>query len=202
MYVAMNVVYILALPIERMKGITRIGELASTQLFGHTATLLIVGMIMVSIFGCLSATVIYGPRVFFAMAEDKAFFKNMTYIHPKHNVLIKAIIWQAVWSSLLCFTGTYKDLFEYVVFALVIFFAGTGLAVIILRFKQPEVHRAYKTWEYPCLPILFVLMNMVIFLNTVLDQPLKSLIGLIIIVVGIPALLCWKAKENIEHSQS
>ncbi len=197
-YLLMNIVYVLALPVDQMKGVTRIGELVSTQLFGPSATQFIAAMIMVSIFGCLSATIIYGPRVYFAMAEDKAFFRNMSYIHPKYNVPTKAILWQAVWSSLLCFSGTYKDLFEYVVFALVIFFAGTGLAVVVLRFKQPKTPRPYKTWGYPVLPVFFVLINLAIFVNTVWAQPIKSLIGLIILAAGIPAFLYWKAKARKE----
>lgn len=195
-YMLVNLVYILALPVDQMKGVTRIGELASTQLFGQTATLFISGTIMISIFGCLSASVLYGPRVYFAMAEDGAFFKSMKYIHPRYRVPTKAIVWQAVWSSLLCLSGTYQDLFEYVVFALVIFFAATGLAAIILRFKQPETKRPYKTWGYPYLPILFILVNLAVFLNTIWAQPRQSLIGLIILLVGIPAFLYWKAKAK------
>jgi APA family basic amino acid/polyamine antiporter len=197
-YMLMNLVYVLALPVDKMKGVARIGELASTQLFGSTATLFISGTIMISIFGCLSATIIYGPRVFFAMAEDKAFFRSMAYVHPRFKVPTKAIIWQAVWSSLLCFTGTYQGLFEYVVFALVIFFAATGMAVIILRWKAPDEIRPYKAWGYPVLPLLFVLINLAIFVNTVWAQPLKSGVGLLILLAGIPAFLYWH-KKSAKH---
>jgi len=195
-YILMNIVYILALPIDEMKGIARIGELASTQLFGPTATLFIAGTIMISIFGCLSAAILYGPRVFFAMAEDRTFFKNMAFIHPRFRVPTKAIFWQAVWSSLLCLSGTYQNLFEYVVFALVIFFAATGLAVIVLRFKQPEVKRPYRTWGYPIIPLLFVLINLGVFFNTIMAQPLQSLVGLIILLIGVPAFLYWRSKAK------
>lgn len=195
-YFLVNVVYVTALPVERMKGVARIGELASTQLFGPTATLFISGTIMISIFGCLSASILYGPRVFFAMAQDRCFFKSMRYVHPRYRVPTKAIVWQGIWSSLLCLSGTYQDLFEYVVFALVIFWAATGLAVIILRFKQPETPRPYKAWGYPVLPILFVLINLGVFLNTIWAQPLQSLIGLLILIAGIPAFLYWKSKAN------
>jgi APA family basic amino acid/polyamine antiporter len=201
-YMLMNLVYVLALPVDRMKGVARIGELASTQLFGSTATLFISGTIMISIFGCLSATIIYGPRVFFAMAEDKAFFKSMAYVHPRFKVPTKAIVWQAVWASLLCFTGTYQGLFEYVVFALVIFFAATGLAVIVLRLKAPDVTRPYKAWGYPVLPLLFVLINLAIFFNTVWAQPLKSAVGLLILLAGIPAFLYWNKKARQLPSSS
>ena len=195
-YFLVNIVYVSALPIERMKGVARIGELASTQLFGSTATFFISATIMISIFGCLSASILYGPRVFLAMAQDRCFFKSMRYIHPRYRVPTKAIVWQGIWSSLLCLSGTYQDLFEYVVFALVIFWATTGLAVIILRSKRPEIPRPYKAWGYPVLPILFVLINLGVFLNTIWAQPHKSLIGLIILAAGIPAFLYWQSKES------
>ena len=195
-YFLVNVVYVSALPVERMKGVVRIGELASTQLFGPTATLFISGTIMISIFGCLSASILYGPRVFFAMAQDRCFFKSMRYVHPRYRVPTKAIVWQGIWSCLLCLSGTYQDLFEYVVFALVIFWAAAGLAVIILRYKQPETPRPYKAWGYPVLPILFVLINLGVFLNTIWAQPLQSLIGLLILIAGIPAFLYWQSKER------
>jgi APA family basic amino acid/polyamine antiporter len=195
-YCLMNTVYIMALPVEKMKGVARIGELASTQLFGPTATFFVSATIIISIFGCLAATVIYGPRVYFAMAEEGIFFQSMSFVHPGYRVPSKAIVWQALWSSLLCLSGTYKALFEYVIFALVIFFAATGFAVIVLRFKQPERKRPYRAWGYPLLPLLFVLINIGVFFNTIIAQPLKSLVGLIILLAGIPAFLYWRSKAK------
>lgn len=195
-YFLVNVVYVMALPVENMKGVARIGELASTQLFGPTATFFISGTIMISIFGCLSASILYGPRVYFAMAQDRCFFNSMRYVHPRFRVPTKAIVWQGIWSSLLCLSGTYQDLFEFVVFALVIFWAATGLAVIILRSKQPEIPRPYKAWGYPVLPILFVLINLGVFFNTIWAQPEQSLIGLFILIAGVPAFLYWRSKER------
>jgi APA family basic amino acid/polyamine antiporter len=105
---------------------------------------------------------------------------------------------QAVWSCLLCLTGTYQALYEYVVFALVIFFSATGFAVIVLRRKLPEKRRPYKAWGYPAVPLLFVLINIAIFFNTVVAQTIKSLIGLGILGLGIPAYLYWKNKSSKE----
>lgn len=200
-YLLVNVVYILALPVAKMKGVARIGELASTYLFGSSVTVIISAAIMVSIFGCLSATIIYGPRVYYAMAEDGAFFQSMRYIHPRFHVPSKAIIGQAIWSSLLCLTGTYKDLYEYVVFALVIFFALTGLAIIVLRFKRPKLKRPYRAWGYPYLPLLFIIINVAVFFNTVVAQPLKSAIGLIMLLLGLPAFLYWKKKNRLNNKK-
>ncbi len=195
-YFLVNLVYVMALPVEKMKGVVRIGELASAQLFGQTATFFISGAITISIFGCLSATIIYGPRVYYAMAEDGSFFRSMAYIHPRYRVPSKALLGQAVWSALLCLSGTFQALYEYVVFALVIFFALTGLAVIILRIKQPERKRPYKVWGYPVLPVLFILVNTAVFINIVVAQPVKSAIGLAMLVVGFPAFLYWRKKAG------
>jgi len=201
-YCLVNFVYIMALPVEKMKGVARIGELASTQLFGPSVTFIISAAIMISIFGCLSATIIYGPRVYFAMAEDGSFFQSMTYIHPRHHVPTKALTGQALWAVLLCLSGTYQALFEFVVFALVIFFALTGLSVIVLRYKQPDIKRPYRAWGYPVLPLLFVLINIAVFFNTVFAQPGKSMIGLFILALGIPAFLFWKRKTKKMHQQA
>ncbi len=198
-YCLMNVVYVMALPVDEMKGVARIGELASTQLFGPAVTFIISGAIMISIFGCLSATILYGPRVYFAMAEDRSFFKSMTFIHPRYRVPTKALSGQALWSALLCLSGTYQDLYEFVVFALVIFFAATGLAVIVLRYKQPDKIRPYKAWGYPIVPLLFVLINLAVFFNTIVAQPLKSLMGLIMLSLGIPAFLYWRKGPKINR---
>jgi len=183
-------------PVERIKGVAHIGELASTQLFGSTATFFISATIMISIFGCLSASILYGPRVHFAMAQDRCFFESMRFVHPRYRVPTKAIVWQGIRSSLLCLSGTYQGLFEYVVFAPVVLWAATGLAVIALRSKQPAVPGAYKTWGYPFLPILFVLINLGVLVNTNLAQPRQFLIGLVIQLAGIPAFLYWQSKGN------
>jgi APA family basic amino acid/polyamine antiporter len=195
-YFLVNFVYILALPVDKMKGIVRIGELASSYLFGPNITYFVSAAIMVTIFGCLSATILYGPRVYYAMAEDGAFFRSMAYIHPRYRVPSNALLGQAIWSALLCLSGTFQDLYEYVVFALVIFFALTGLAVISLRLKQPQRKRPYKAWGYPVLPLFFVGVNIAIFINSVIAQPLKSMIGLVMLGIGIPAFLYWKRRAK------
>jgi APA family basic amino acid/polyamine antiporter len=116
----------------------------------------------------------------------------MTYIHPRFRVPTKALIGQAIWSCLLCLSGKYQALYEYVVFALVIFFAATGFSVIVLRRTRADLARPYRVWGYPFVPILFVLANLAIFANTVASQPLKSLIGLAILLLGIPAYIHWQ----------
>jgi APA family basic amino acid/polyamine antiporter len=201
-YVMVNLVYILALPVEKMKGVARIGELVSTQLFGPTITFWFSAAIMITIFGCLHATIIYGPRVFYAMAQDGAFFKSMAYVHPRHRVPTKALYGQAAWSAILCLTGSYQGLYEYVVFAVLLFFAATGYSLIVLRRKQPDRPRPYRTWGYPFVPLFFIGISLVIFINTVISQPKKTLIGFIILAAGLPAYLYWNKKKRSANQKA
>ena len=193
-YLLMNSVYLAALPLEKMSGVARIGELAATSLFGPRAAGFVAGAITISTFGCLAATILYGPRVYYAMAESGLFFRSMSAIHPRYRVPGRAIIWQGVWSSLLCLSGTYQTLYEYVVFALVLFFAATGAAVLVLRAKKPDLPRPYHVWGYPAVPVVFVLINLAVFGNSIYSQPRESLLGLLIILAGVPAFLYWKRK--------
>jgi len=190
----MNSVYLAALPLEKMSGVARIGELAATSLFGQGAAGFVAAAITISTFGCLAATILFGPRVYYAMAESGLFFRSMSVIHPRTRVPGRAIIWQGVWAALLCLSGTYQTLYEYVVFALVLFFAATGAAVLVLRIKKPDLPRPYHAWGYPVVPLIFVLINLAVFGNSLYSQPRESLLGLLIILAGVPAFLYWKRK--------
>ncbi|OGD22310.1 MAG: hypothetical protein A2W03_09485 [Candidatus Aminicenantes bacterium RBG_16_63_16] len=193
-YVLTNVLYLAAVPASDMSGVVRIGELAATAMFGPVAATVIAGAILASIFGCLSATILYGPRVYYAMAEEGLFFRKMSLIHPRHHVPGRAIVGQAVWSGLLCLSGTYQALFEYVIFALVLFFAATGAAVIVLRRRRPEIERPYRAFGYPVVPIIFIVINLAVFGNRIVSEPRKSAFGLAMILAGLPAYFFWRRR--------
>jgi APA family basic amino acid/polyamine antiporter len=195
LYVSANLVYLLALPFEKIKGVVRIGELASTALFGSGVSAAICAVIMVSVFGCLNANLLFGPRVYYAMAKDGSFFRSMARLSPRFRVPSRALWGQAVWSAVLCLSGTYEALYEYMVFALLVFFAATGLAVIVLRRARPELHRPYRTWGYPLVPSVFILVSLAIFLNILYSQPLKSAAGLVLLGAGMPAYLLWRKRR-------
>jgi APA family basic amino acid/polyamine antiporter len=197
-YLLTNIIYLSALPLEKISGVARVGELAASSLFGPKAASLMAGGITIAIFGCLSATILYGPRVYYAMAEKGLFFHRMSTIHPRYHVPSLAIVGQAVWSSILCLSGTFQTLYEYVIFALVLFFAATGLAVLVLRIKQPGLDRPYRVWGYPVVPLVFIVINLAIFLNSLYSQLYQSLLGLMIILAGVPAYLYWKKKRSSE----
>ncbi len=195
-YLLMNVVYFLALPAGRVAGVERIGEAAAVELFGPRGGYVLSGLIALAIFGCLSANMLFCPRVNFAMARDGLFFSGLERVHPRFRVPTRAIVAQAAWSSLLCLSGKFQALIEYVVFALVLFFAASGLAVIVLRRRRPELERPYRAWGYPVLPALFVLMNLAVFLNQIVSQPRQSAAGVLLLLLGWPAYLFWKARTK------
>ncbi len=195
LYVAVNLIYLVALPIARLKGVTRVGELVTTSLFGAGVGAAISAVIMVSVFGCLNANLLFGPRVYYAMAKDGSFFRSMARLSPRWRVPARALWGQAAWSAVLCLTGTYEALYEYMVFALLVFFAATGLSVIILRKRRPELRRPYRTTGYPVVPGLFVVVSLAIFLNMVLSAPLKSAAGLALLGAGLPAYVLWRRRR-------
>jgi APA family basic amino acid/polyamine antiporter len=194
LYVSTNLVYLLALPLEQLKGVTRVGELAARALFGSGVGAAISAVIMISVFGCLNANLLFGARVYYAMAKDGSFFRSMARLSQRYRVPSRALWGQALWSALLCLSGTYEALYEYMVFALLVFFAATGYAVIVLRRTRSEVHRPYRTWGYPVVPAIFVFVSLAIFVNILYSQPLKSGVGLLLLGAGLPAYWLWRRR--------
>jgi APA family basic amino acid/polyamine antiporter len=194
-YVGMNLIYIYAMPVADMTATARIGETAAARLFGDTGARLMALAVLVSVFGCISATVISGPRVFYAMARDGLFFRRLAEVHRRHHTPVHAIVWSCVWSSVLCLTGSYTRLYTFVVFAAVLFYALAGASVMVLRRTRPDWERPYRTWGYPVTPILYVGVCVVVLVNTLISQPVESGIGLAILALGLPAYVYWKRRR-------
>ena len=194
-YLLINLFYVSTLPMQEMAGVVRIGEKATTYNFGQTAGTLMSGLILLSILGCLSATIIFGPRIYYAMANDGLFFRKFATVHPKYHSPSVAIIWQGVIAALLCLTGTYEELFTYVTFAVLLFFLGTVTAVFVLRKKRPDAKRPYRVWAYPWVPAAFGLIIFWIMINTIVERPVETIIGLILITAGLPVYFYWRGKK-------
>ncbi len=195
-YVLVNFVYLLALPYDSIKGVGRIGERAVAALFGAGWAAFFSALVTVSIFGCLNANLLFGPRVFYAMARDGHFFRAMGRLGRRSRVPIAALWGQAAWSAVLCLSGTYQSLYEYMLFALLLFFAATGLAVFVLRRRAPALARPYRTWGYPVVPAFFIGMCLAVFAIQVAGQPLKSLFGAGLLACGVPVYAIWKSRRG------
>lgn len=190
-YLMINFLYVIALTAEEMSGKDRIGELASISIFGPRISLVIRIGIALTIFGCLSSTIIYGPRVYFAMAKDKVFFEKLGQLNKKTRVPSRAIWAQAILASFLCLFGQFQALYEYVVFSLLIFFAALGLAIFLRKRKQKDVLTLI-------LAGIFIIACLSIYLICLRRKTKEVVLGLLITISGYPAFLYWdkKAKYN------
>jgi len=196
LYVLTNLVYFKALPIREMAGVVRIAEKATTTLYGSTSAGLLSAAVLISVFGALNGAVFVGPRVYYAMAKDGLFFQKVSEVHPRFGTPGFSIIVQTIWACILTVSGTFEQLFTFVVFVTVLFYILTASSVFTLRKKYPDLPRPYKTWGYPVVPIVFIVTSLGILINTLIGRPVESLIGLVITLIGIPVYYIWKKRKT------
>jgi basic amino acid/polyamine antiporter, APA family len=192
LYTLMNLVYIRALSVEEMGQTGRIAESAASILFGPMGGRIITAAVLVSTFGCISATILYAARIYLPMAQDGVFFPALAKIHPKHKTPSTSIVAQGIWAFILTFSGTYEQLYTFVIFVVILFHLATGIAVFVLRRTRPDAPRPYRTWGYPVVPVIFILSSALLIGNTLLEKPVESLIGVFILALGVPAYYWWR----------
>jgi APA family basic amino acid/polyamine antiporter len=204
LYISANVAYTLVLPIAGSpdggdvlsRGIQfatsdRVGTAAAFTIFGEPAAIIMAVLIMVSTFGCNNGLILAGARVYYAMAKDNLFFKKTGTLN-RNSVPGVALGVQAVWASVLCLSGTYGDLLDYVIFAVLIFYILTVIGIFLLRKKQPDAERPYKAFGYPFLPGLYVLATTAISVDLLIFKPQYTWPGLLIVLSGIPVYFLWR----------
>jgi basic amino acid/polyamine antiporter, APA family len=194
LYLFANLVYLRALPVEELGRVNGVGEASAVALFGAHWAPLITLAVFISIFGCLASGVLTSSRIYLPMAQDGLFFRSLAKIHPKYRTPSACIVAQGFWSIVLAFSGSYEQLGTYVVFAVYVFHAATGAAVIVLRRTQPDRPRPYRTWGYPWTPVVFVLVALAFVVSTLLERPVESLWGALIVALGLPAYAWWRRK--------
>ncbi|HKI04699.1 MAG TPA: amino acid permease [Thermoanaerobaculia bacterium] len=200
MYLLLNLVYARALPISAMAETPRIAETAASVLFGPGAARLVSLVVLVSAFGCLSSTILYSSRIYLPMAEDGLFFRSLARIHPVYRTPVPSLWAQTAWSIVLTVSGTYSQLYTYVIFASVLFHAMTAAAVFIFRRRLPDAPRPYRTWGYPVVPALFILACLLLIGNTLKESPVESLVGLGIVALGVPAYEMFRRRGVVGRS--
>ena len=191
-YLAANLAYLYALPMDQLRGATRVAERAATALVGPSGAAIVSVTVVVSTLGANAAVILAGSRVLFAMAEGGLFFRRAAAVHPRFRTPHVAVVSLTVWASLLALSGTYEQLFTYVVFTSVVFSLLGGLALFQLRRARPAADRPYRVWGYPLVPAVFVLSALVLAVNTLRQRPRESLAGLGLLVLGLPAYFYWK----------
>jgi APA family basic amino acid/polyamine antiporter len=191
-YLIVNLTYVLALPMDQLAGATRVAERAATALAGSRGATMVALTVVVSTFGCNAAAILAGSRLLFAMASDGLFFPAAAKVHPRYRTPHVAVVGITLWSSLLALSGTYEQLFTYVVFTSVLFSMFGGLALFRLRATQPATLRPYRTWGYPVVPGVFVLGSIAVVGNTLMEKPVESVAGLGLLALGLPAYWYWR----------
>ena len=194
-YVGLNAVYMYVLPLEAVASSTRVAADAANVLLGFGGGALMSGLVIFSTFGALSGIILCGPRVYYSMARDGLLFRWVGDVHPRFRTPHKAIILQAVWSSVLVATGTYKALFTRVVYTEWIFFGLMAIGLFLFR-RRPGIVRGYKIWGYPLVPALFIVSSFAVVANQVISDPGESLFGLSLVLSGLPIYYVWSKRTK------
>jgi APA family basic amino acid/polyamine antiporter len=195
LYLLVNVVYVRTLGIEAIASSPRVAETVASALVGPLGARLLSAVVVVSTFGCVSATILYSSRIYQPMAADGVFFRSLAEIHPRWRTPVRSLWAQSAWAMVLTASGTYDQLYTYVVFAAVLFHAATGAAVFVLRRSRPDAPRPYRVWGYPAVPALFILSSVLLVANTLFERPVESVIGLVFVALGVPAYFYWRRRQ-------
>jgi basic amino acid/polyamine antiporter, APA family len=186
-YVICNLMYLSVLPLQGIAFAEsdRVAVDASKVIFGPIGTYGIAALVMISTFGCNNGLILSSARVFYTMAQEKMFFQSCATLNNK-GVPEKALWYQCIWASILCLSGRYGDLLDFVIFAVLLFYALVIIAIFILRKKYPDADRPYKAFGYPIIPILYLVITALICVPLLMYKPNYSWPGLFIVLAGIP----------------
>ena len=213
LYIACNFVYLMALPFEGIeggatilaRGIThasedRVATAVMTQMFGATGGLLMAGAIMISSIGCMNGLILSGARVYYAMAKDGLFFRNVAKLHPTYKTPAVSLMVQMVWTCILCISGSYGQLLDYIIFAVLVFYILTIVGLFVLRRTHPDVPRPYKAVGYPVVPIIYIVMALFIDVVLLRYKPQFTWPGLIVVLLGIPVYYAWSRSSRVQDA--
>jgi len=183
-YCALNAAFLYALPLEKMKGVVRVGGLAAEALFGVKGGGLFSAIMAIGLLSCVSAMVIVGPRVYYAMAKDGCFFRGAARLHPRWLTPVQAILYQSVATVAMILTGTFEGLIYYIGFALILFAALATAGMVRLRRRAGWKRLPAVSWCYPLIPAVFITASAWMLCYTAALRPKESFLGLLTMIVG------------------
>ncbi|HUM05263.1 MAG TPA: amino acid permease [Terriglobales bacterium] len=208
LYIACNFIYLSALPLVGSptgatvleRGIQyasedRVGTAVMTQMFGSAGGALMAIAILISIFGCDNGLILSGARVYYAMAKDGLFFRDVAKLHPTYKTPAVSLMVQMVWTCILCISGSYGQLLDYIVFAVLVFYILTIAGLFVLRRTHPEAERPYRAVGYPLLPAIYIVLALFIDIVLLRYKPQYTWPGLCIVLLGIPVYYLWKSRS-------
>lgn len=209
LYVLCNVIYLNVLPLDGSptgatiieRGIKyateeRVGTAVMTQMFHGAGGALMAIAIMISSFGCCNGLILSGSRVYYAMAKDGLFFRSVAKLHPRYKAPAVSLIVQMVWTCILCISGSYGQLLDYIIFAVLVFYILTIGSLFVLRRTRPDAGRPYRAIGYPILPAIYIVMALFIDVVLLRYKPQFTWPGLIIVLLGIPVYYLWNRRPH------
>ncbi len=215
LYIAVNFVYLAVLPLYGSpqgqtvleRGIQyasedRVATAVMFQMFGATGAGLMAIAIMLSTFGCCNGLILAGARVYYVMARDGLFFKSAGKLHSVYKTPMVSLAWQGAWICLLSISGSYNQLLDYIIFAVLVFYIMTIAGLFVLRFRRPDAERPYRAFGYPVLPAVYILMAVYIDVVLLRYKPQYTWPGLIIVLLGIPVYFLWKLRGNVAPGEA
>jgi len=191
-YLLANAAYFHVLTAGEVGASPRVASEMMGRILGNPGAAAVSVAAMISIFAALNGSILTGSRVPYAAARDGLFFRAVGRVDVHYQTPAVSILALSGWAALLVLSGRYEQLFTYVIFASWILYGMTAAAVIVLRWKRPEMPRPYRTLGYPWVPGVFVLVAIVLILSTLFDSPRESLMGIGLIVLGLPFYFYWK----------
>jgi len=207
LYVLANVAYLNMLPLAGdphgatvlARGIQyatedRVGTAAIETIFGSAGAAIMAVAILISCLGCNNGLILAGARVLYAMARDGLFFRQTGVLNAR-QVPGAALMVQAVWTSILCLSGTYGQLLNYVIFAVLVFYVLTTIGLFVLRRTEPAAERPYHAVGYPVLPGLYIVLaaSVAVVLLIADKTRAQSVAGLVLVLLGVPVFYAWRA---------
>ncbi len=214
LYIACNFIYLNALPLYGTAGAgtilgrgiqyateDRVATAVLTQMFGAAGGFLMAAAIMLSGFGCNNGLILAGARVYYAMAKDGLFFRRVAQLHPTYKTPAFSLMVQMVWTCVLCISGTYGQLLDYIIFAVLVFYILTIIGLFVLRRTHAQAERPYRAIGYPILPAIYIVMALFIDIVLLRYKPQYTWPGLCIVLLGIPVYFAWKASapQGVTH---
>jgi APA family basic amino acid/polyamine antiporter len=208
LYIACNFVYLNNLPLAgNPNGVSvgergiqyaaedRVGTAVMTQMFGPAGGKLMAIAILLSTFGCCNGLILAGARVYYAMAKDGLFFRPVANLNSRYKTPALSLMVQMIWTCLLCISGSYGQLLDYIIFAVLVFYVLTIVGLFVLRRTRPNAERPYCAFGYPVLPAIYIVMALFIDVVLLRYKPQYTWPGLIIVLVGIPVYFLWSRRS-------
>ena len=199
LYLACNFAYLHVLSFSAIQHAPedRVATAAAQLVLGSKGAVLMAIAIIISTFGCINGLTLAGARVYYAMAKDGLFFRSVARVNPRFHTPAVSLLFQGVWASLLTLSGSYNELLEYVIFAVMLFYILTIAGLFWLRRKRPDAPRPYRAFGYPVLPGVYLIFALFVEWALLTHKATRSAAGLCIVAVGIPVFYLWRRRGGI-----